>query len=267
MTSLPEKYQRHDINHGVSLKRFFISSNLESVDAELGSVEFWSGKINELYSRLPFRELWEGVTLNVINNSHPDLELLKSQGVVTVKDFDLNTPGNQTAVGLYWGNDSKRMDVNIFPERGFFWSANVLSHEFGHMIQDLSGIFEDKDDIQKLMTQWFRENRPHQAAGDNEHEDFAEVFRALCGFKVHQNKFSDDKVYDPPKGMKTLVRCCYNLAKILKNKKITDLNFHDWWCQWREWERVLWFIWVPKDKAMTDQWDTFTWNGSSWVKD
>ena len=259
MADLTQKYHIHTIPwYEVILKRFYIGDDPNSV----GTVDFWKYAIMQLYDQMPFPTLWKGIEMEIWDMNCPDLI---NSTKATLLDYDLSQSGNQSAVGLYFGN--KRLALGIYHNIDRIYgdhldySRQALPHEFGHLYADMCGFTKDISNIEKELTQQFRNLRPHQS--ENEHEDYAETYRAILGTDVVRNKFSDGKIYYYNPTIKTLLKCSYWLSQNLKDKFISDFTLFDGWCRWTQYERSWWNT-ITTYYALTENWDQFKWDGSTW---
>jgi hypothetical protein len=251
-----QKYHKHifpDLN--ITLKRFYTRESPDKV----GTLEMWKEGLDDLYNQMPFPDFWKDMVLEIWDMKSPDLI---SKTNATLLDFDLHTPGNQTAAGLYFNGDSKRLALGVF-SGNYFGARDTMSHEIGHMYGDISDLFEGKAGISTILTKWFEDNRPHQTS--NLHEDFAETYRAILGGVQSRGTFSDRKKYTPPPEMYTFMRTAFWLAANLKNTIVSDFSIKGSYCQWLEWYKFGWVQYPRKWYALTNNWDKFAWENGKWV--
>lgn len=252
MANLDTNYHAHYYpDLGVTLKRFYIGPDAEY----LGTVARWKREIDELYNQMPHPEFWRNLKLEVWDMAHPDL---LNGASPTLKDYDLKTPGYQTAVGLHFGGE--RIALGYFKERGIEYSIKALSHEVGHWYADQAGYGSN--------TWWgrefrglFNEIRPHQT--ENEHEDFAEVYRAILGSNQCRGYFSDDKAFYPTDSLKTLIKCALPIADRARYLNISSLKVMGTWVKLTV-KTGFWPLERTQYFAVTQNWDWFEWTGSKW---
>lgn len=239
---------------------------------ELGSPAFWQVEWDQLYAQMPFPTLHGNTRFEVWHMNHPDLA--KAINKPNLLDYDTVKDGCQVAAGLYLGGQ-KRLQIGVFPDN---WQSNqtspstiteanrakakgVLSHEFGHLYADQCGLFSNRNQISAELTRCFRALRPRQT--ENEHEDFAEVYRAVCGVDSARGYFSDNKRAVMYPELMTLIRAAFWLSGNLANQSISDLAFTG---DYATWSTSGW--WLSKTyyrvHAKTYQWER--WTGSAWVK-
>ncbi len=263
-------YAQDTLVHGVTLHRYYVGSSAD----ELGDIEFWHAPIRELHPQMPFSTMWGGLDIHVRHMGHRELTRKMKAGEATLKDFDLSTPGYQVAAGLFWHKDKLELAVfppNWTPEAVAFYpvdeaarerARNTISHEIGHYYASLCGYKKNANYVQRRITEEFNLIRPKQAA--NEDEDFAEVYRALCGMDKARGYFSDNKAFVPSPKLLTLIKTAHWLEGNLVGKTVTDLQFRDTDVCWREWElKTDWVLFVPYTRWVTSGW----WSvGRDWVK-
>jgi len=200
---------------------------------ECGTVAFWQEHISQLYAQMPFPDLWRRVKLNVWHMDHPEQDNRVQRGQWCLEDYQPGTPGYQVADGL----TATEIDLALFPDG---WQPGVytgparpltdearnhsrlaLSHEFGHFHQ-FACRYDGSDDIAKHIKRCFQQLRPHQAAGDNEYEDWAETYRAILGADPCRGFFSDNKPFKPSPELYSLLRCAYWLQSNLANLPVQN---------------------------------------------
>lgn len=244
--------------------------------SECGSPAFWQAPLDEMYAQMPFPSLHQLIKLLIANMDAAELDQQIAAGKACLEDYDPARPGYQVAAGLYTGNGN--LAIGLFPngwttgvytgparpltEAARLAARRVLPHEFGHFYADQCRYASNSDDIARLITARFRELRPHQAAGDNEHEDLAEVFRAICGSDECRGTFSDGKLFTPTPQLRALIRCMYWLAANLRGCWVAQLIPQDGWVWFQVWVGAGW-RW--RCVSATD-WHQQEWNGSAWVR-
>lgn len=219
------------LNHGVTLTRYFVGAA-----DEVGNPAFWQQPLDQMYAQHPFPAFWAPLRLHVWHMDHPWQDEMSARGQYCLQDYAPQTPGWQVADGLNVGDN---IDLGIRPDgwqpgdtpamyRPLLDSAKLsirksLSHEVGHYHQGKCR-YGQSDDIARHITASFRALRPHQAAGDNEYEDWAEVFRALMGADDCRGFFSDGKPFTPDPELFALMKCAYWLAGNLAGKPVSHFT-------------------------------------------
>lgn len=255
MANLDIQYSSLDyINIGkskIKLKRFTVTNNPD----EVGSLSVWYMAINDLYRQMPLDEFWDGTTIEVWNMDSPDLLRFFQEKKVHLKDFDPNTPGMQTAAELYFMGNSKHVAVGYWNPNPWGvdplqFSIDVLSHGIGHMHHDICGFKdnESKSCVHHALTDLFDAYRPHQAAGDSYHEDYAETYRALFGGVNVRGTFSDGvksitKFGENQDYLFAIMRNAFELQNYVGTKEIRFLNAHkNGYLTWGE--PIYFWMWV-----------------------
>ncbi|MGV3526563.1 MAG: hypothetical protein ACO1RX_20260 [Candidatus Sericytochromatia bacterium] len=242
---------------------------------ELGALSFWNQTLQQMYGQHPFPAFMDELDLILYHMDHPELDRMTAQRLANLQDFDTNAPGCQTAAGLYHHKD--RLELGLFP---YSWQADytgpargipessrlaarkTLCHEAGHFHADLCRFKHNDDDISRLLTNQFLNLRPHKAAGDNEDEDWAEVFRAILGSDETRGMFSDGQPFSPTAELRSLMRCAYWLAGNLRGCWVANLTPGAGGCMFQLWVGLGWrWRWVS-----AEDWHSEEWTGSSWVR-
>ena len=250
---------------GVTIERHFVQNSPDSV----GDLRTWVSAVWDLFYRIPFYSLWKGTLIRIFDMKSPELDEMIARGEANLKDYDPNTSGNQTAAGLYYGGDSKRLDIGVWTDSIYKdstpvdWSSKVLSHEFGHLYHDLCQINDghDANTIEAYLSGWFEDNRPRQT--ENISEDFAETYRAVLGIESTRGFFSDNKPYDYPQSMYTFLKTAYALSGYLKNKRISNISIHNNYVQYRETKQLFWYTW-DEWYAYTTSFRLYKWKNGGW---
>lgn len=254
------------LNHNVTLIRWHVGPNPD----ECGTVAFWQAALDQLYAQQPFRGLFDTLKLNVWHMDHPELDRRVLAKQWCLEDYDPNTPGFQVADGL----TAAGIDLGLFPAG---WTPGVytgpyrpltdtsrtkarkaLSHEFGHWHQGQCR-YGGADEVAKWIKLRFRELRPHQAAGDNEYEDWAECYRAMLGTDECRGFFSDGKIFSPSVELYSLMRCTYWLQGNLAGLKVHDFTPQAGGVVYQALYGVAW-----KWRFIGNDWRSQEWTGSAW---
>lgn len=237
------------INFGVRLTRKHVGSNPD----ECGTVAQWQQLLNELYGQMPFPSLWGLLKLVIWHMDHPEQDAMVAAGQFCLMDYDPNTPGYQGAAGLQWDD---QLHIGAYPS-GFspdysgpprsITSAlasafSVLDHEAGHFYFGQSRHGKDDDDITRKTRAHFNALRPQQAAGGNEYEDAAEVYRAICGTNARRGTFSDGKRFVASPELAALVRCLYWLNHNLRGCWVASVAPMNGGVQYQVWVGWRW-VW------------------------
>lgn len=261
MPNLNQKYHLYTIHwYGVILKRFYVGDSPD----EVGTIEFWSEPVRQLFDQMPFAQLWNGLELEIWHMCSPDLVTQNKQ---TLLDYDLSKPGCQSAVGLTFGK--KKICLGVYPE-GFMpgYSDNpvdvtesnrqctrkALSHEFGHLLHFGADLDAANTIGQEMRREW-DVLRPRQAA--NTHEDWAECCRALFGTSDVRGTFSDGKPFVPTPRLFTFLKVAYWLGVNLSSRPVNDLTVFDTFVRWYRTDESKYY-------ALTSNWEQFAWNGTGW---
>ena len=253
---------------------------------ELGSLAFWAQALHELYAQMPFKPLFDRLLIIVWHMNHPDLDAMRKKQIANLEDYDPKKPHCQVARGLFhsWHPNYPGklvIEIGMFPsvwnEDTTGWDAidpgqlaigrSVLSHEMGHLYGHMSG-YGKPTSINYHMEQVWAQYRPKQ--GHNEYEDWAEVYRAVCGAKDAIGTFSDGKNYIPPHQLHTLMKTAYWLHAALKDKAIAKfdcISAHENYAQWAERSGHWWFPFYKDSwrKIATD-WTLYEWILSEWSR-
>lgn len=255
--------------YGVILIRFNVGPDIN----EVGTLSFWTEILHQLYAQMPFPSLWNKLKLSVWHMDHSTLDEMFRQGRACLQDYDTATPGYQVAVGLYTGNGE--LAIAIFPanwqadytgparpltEDARIYGRKVWSHEAGHFYFDQSNYGKFLDDISRILTQWFRANRPKQT--ENEHEDGAEVYRAVCGSEDVRGTFSDDKPFTPKPELRSFIRCMFWMAANLRGCWVQSVTPGTSGVMYQIWVGLGWeWRWVS-----ADDWHSEKWTGTAWKR-
>lgn len=244
MADLEQPYHAHVFaDLGVTLKRFYLNT-----PDELGTVKYWETYIRQLYSQMPFPDLWRGWVLEIW---HKDCK---------TGPF-VQWPG---ALGLTWPN-VERSALKCDPAN-IKIAQSALSHEVGHWYANESEVYGVLP-IQKKLSALF--SIYHDGPGSNEAEKWAEAYRYYLGDDVVRGTFGGyDGYFRPSEMIRTLLTCAYWLNGNLKNKTISGFTLHETWCEWVEESRRYWWQWFPDrtSYALTRGWDLFMWTGEKWSK-
>lgn len=265
-------------------KTFYLNSGAKLIlftlgpETECGTLEQWQNKFDGLFGQNPYPDLFKYFTLGAYNMDHPNLDWMTANRVPCLQDYDVNQPGNQVAAGLFKGiqNNIGILDIGFFPDN---WTAdysgparpisaasiqsglNVTDHEFGHYVAARSRMLGSaNDDISKKQTASFRSLRPHQAAADNEDEDFAESYRAINGSDECRGKFSDNKPFSPTPELRSMIRGCYALSANLAGCWIANYTPSMGGVMYQVWIGFGWkWRWLNTESFTSQEWD-----GSKW---
>lgn len=236
----------------------------------VGTVEFWSQPVHEMYPQHPFKAFWAKLILNARHADSPAVQAELDQGIANEADYDLKKPGCQRAAGLYKG-----LDLGIFipvvpsydgdkprqiyePDR--IRARGVVSHETGHFHDDMCGAWTNRDDVTRLITARFLELRPGQ--GQNEVEDWAEVFRAVMGTNDTRGTYSDGNPANISPELRALMRCGYWLAESLRGRWVCSLVPKPGGVMYQTFIGLGWrWRWISDA-----DWHSEEHNGSTWVK-
>lgn len=259
------------LNFGTTLIRNHVGPDPN----ECGSKDFWQSPLNGLFAQMRFPGLHAKLKLSATHMDHSSQDIMTANRQPCLQDYDPNTPGYQVAAGLYTG--AGNLAIGLFPAN---WTPEyagplrpltdaarsaargVLSHEFGHFYADMSRYARNEDDISRLNTARFRELRPHQAAGDNEHEDLAETYRLICGADGDRGTFSDGKAFNPSPELRSTIRCLYWLACNLQGAWVCSLVPQAGGVMYQVWLGLGWkWRWVS-----ADDWHSQEWDGQQWKK-
>jgi len=239
MFDLCHKFSFPDLN--VTLYRHYRDGFLDL----LGNVEHWKSVIDQLFFQNPNKELWSGVQIHVWDIKHPKLKEYAEQKKAHLLDIDFDKAGDQSAVGLYFGADGKEIALGVWTDCSYVgyhpyeWSSLALSHELGHLVQDLCQLNEGRTEtIYKLLSSQWETLRPKKT--ENVYEDFAECYRAILGDNRVRGSYSDGVSFPNAGKVITFVTLCYWLSTNLRNKEISQLTIQDSWIEWVE---VSWF-WI-----------------------
>lgn len=262
-----QKYDVYEIpDLEVTIARYYVEDSPDSV----GTIEEIEKCVRDHFKKMPFKLLWQGSRFEFWDKRSPDL--ISSRNV-TLLDYDLHKEGNQTAAGLYFSADSKRVALLVNNElhriNGLTpveFALDTFSHEFGHLYGDLCGFFERGSKIEELLTDLFNDIRPRQTA--NPSEDFAETYRALRGGPSTIGTFSDGKEANLSDELDTLVRCAYWLSGNLRNESgLESLELFPRWCTYTIRTEYPWYYFKAPTRtayALTNNWDKFVWK-DGWV--
>lgn len=257
----------NQLHFGLALNRF--PGTLPADD--IGTVQFWQAPLDQMYAQMPFPALHDNLSIDVYHMDSEEQDALEERRVCSLKDIYPDQPGRQGAAGLYVNRD---IDVAVYPnnytgdyegpsrpitELNRIAARRVLSHEFGHYYFDQSRYNYNDDDISRRLTEAFRALRPRQA--ENEFEDSAEVYRAICGDDDTRGKFSDNKPFTPSPELKALVRCLYWMAGNLRGCWVASVTPIAGGVKYQVWIGLGW-----KWRFVSDyDWKQQEWNGSAWV--
>jgi hypothetical protein len=261
----------------ITLKRYYVGDSPD----EVGSVAEWSDILWTLYTAMPFPDLWRGLTVIGWHMDHPLLDEQTRQNILNLQDYSTEA-GYQVASGLFWNRE--RLELGFFPanwrpedgpqvrpitaeQRAACLSA--LDHESGHFHAFACGAFQTGTLIQRELTRLFRAYKPAQA--ENEHECWAEVFRAFFGAPGRRGFFSDNKPY-PASGapqLYTLMTCAYWLQSWLNGVDFTDLQVAGSWpdrLMWQRWKVGWWGVRTSEGWFSVDRtWRQSKWDGANWI--
>jgi len=262
MPNLNQKYHTYTIPwYGVILKRFYVGDTPD----EVGTIEFWSEPVRQLFDQVPFLYLWSGLELEIWHMGSPDLVSTTQQ---TLLDYDLSVPGYQVAAGLTFGK--KRIALGIFPdgwsptgggtdhltETNRVTARNAISHEYGHFLRFASDMDRETSIGSELRREW-GVLRPNQTT--NTHEDFAETVRACLGVPGAKGTFSDGKGFIPSPKLLTFIKTVYWLGVNLALRPVSGLTIFDTYVRWFRTDENKYY-------ALTSNWDQFVWDGAKWVR-
>lgn len=218
------------LNFGVTLLRWNVGPSPD----ECGAVAFIQQSLDQLYAQQPFPSLFQPLHLNMVHMDHDEQNRRVAARVACLRNYAPDQPGYHVADGL----TGSEIDLALFPdgwqvetiytgpprpltEAARQHSRKALSHEFGHWHQ-FHCCYGGSDDIAKLITAWWRANRPKQA--ENEWEDWAENFRGCLGADECRGFYSDNKPCNPTPERYAFLRCAYWLAGNLANQKLYDFR-------------------------------------------
>lgn len=243
-------YIRNELSNGVTLHRMYVNH-----PDEIGTVFYWDNVMRQLGAEMPIYDFWNGLDIWLWDMRHPTLT--DKRGVeVNLHDFDLKTPGNQVASGLFYNKD--KLEIGVFPNN---WNSdkpsegvinlanidaarNTLCHEVGHYYANQCGYSTGQSFIEKEITRHFDAFRPKKA--ESVGEDFAEVYHAYFGVPGRKGFFSDMVPFTTKGRLYCLMRTAYALSQRLKNKMISNVIFYEQAVEWEEHEMVIrYFLWIP----------------------
>lgn len=263
------------IAHGTRLTRNPVGTNPD----ELGTLDFWSEPIHQMYAQHPFPDYQKNRAIIVWHMDHAELDRLTAQRIYNNQDYDPGTPGCQTASGLQAPDPpaGRGIEMGVFPtpwQADYSGSSRAISeqarrdarraysHEEGHRFFDKSRVFKNEDDISRLLGANWEALRPHQAAGDSTHEDGAETYYAVLGADECRGHFSDGKPFTPSPQLYSFMRCLYWLSANLKGAWVASL-VPQAGCVWFQ----LWTGWGWEWRSVSAvDWHQEKWNGSAWVR-
>lgn len=245
------------IAHGVTLNRY--PALTVPIDS-MGTVEFWNVPIHQIYAQMPYKALFNGLDKNIWDEKNNTLEQVKAQQKEPcLLDYDINTPGNQRAVGLHWSNQN-RIDLLVAANWSLIKARAVFSHEFGHRYQHMCRLLlmgtETSSARRALRTLWDT-LRPHQ--GHNTWEDWAEVCRAVFGSDEARGTFSDGKPANISGKLRSLIRGAFWFSFIKED--VTDVQLGDFYIQWKHWTS-----WVTYEYRYfnTENFTQYIWQNGQW---
>lgn len=231
-----------------------IARNYINVPEELGTAQQWEDTIKQLYSQMPFPDLWKPLQLEIWNMNRTAGNPL----------YNYDGKGG-TATGLTWPGQNL-IQLGVFADgtgltsRSITNALKTLSHEAGHYYADRCGIESGQAQIQKTLTNKFNELRPHQTEPLS--EDFAEVYRAICGADNVRYTFSNDKAYTAPERLQTLVKTAYWLVGNIGQAGVSNFSIPGGYCQWLQSDNLFSHAWYAVDQ----NWIKYRWNGKDWLK-
>lgn len=256
------------LDFGVTLERYPGTLPADS----LGDLNSFKVPMRQLYDRMPFPALHDDLTLRAFHMDCEEQDLFVEQKRSCLKDIYPDQAGYQGGAGLYL---QKVIDLAFRPnnytpdyegpsraltEQNRIDGRGVLSHEFGHYYFDASRYEYNNDDISKRLTAAFNAIRPYQA--QNNYEDAAEVYRAICGDNTVIGTFSDKKPFAPSPELKSLVRCLYFLAANYKGCWVSNVTPKS--------DGVMFCVFVGLGwewrYVMEANWSQYKWNGSTWIQ-
>jgi hypothetical protein len=225
-----------------------ITRNYVNAPEELGTAAQWADIIKQLYTQMPFPELWRPLKIEIWNMQRRDGNPL----------HNYDGKGN-TATGLTWPGQNLIQLARFEGPNGIQNALKTLSHEAGHYYADRCG-FDGKTAIQRTLTGLFYAMRPHQT--EPEPEDFAECYRAILGADNVRYTFSDNKAFTASERLTTLFKTWFWLVGNVGNAGVSNFSIPGNYCQWLQTDSLFSYQWLAVDQ----NWVKYKWNGQSWLQ-
>jgi hypothetical protein len=244
------------IPHGVALNRYPAAGQVHP--DTLGSEQFWAAPLHQLYAQMPYPGLFNGLELNIWHDLNPVIMAAPSP---TLLDYDPATPGAQRAVGLHWPT-LKRIDLLVSDTWTPDKARNVLAHEFGHRYQHACGLSlytPETTHARRALRLWWDSNRPRQ--GHNTAEDWAEVYRAVCGCDNTRGTYSNGAPAGLSLQMRSFIRGAYYFSHV--SPVLADFSVGDFFIQWRQ--EIGWFS-SEWRYLNTNNFTLYAWRNNQWLQ-